>query len=352
MILCYYGCGQEAKYQFKNGKWCCSKYYVQCPVIREKMSGENNSKGMLGKHQTKEARKNMGDKKRSPFEKIIKYVEDENYELLTKKEEYENIFPKKLWFRCPEGHEFPARWDGPKIGCRCPECAKEQRKTPFKEIIKDVENESYELLSKEEEYKNAHSKLWFRCPEGHEFPTSWNNFKNCGQRCPKCANKKSGENRRKPFEEIIKFTEGEGYELLSEEKEYKNAFSKLWFRCPEGHEYPARWDNFKNLGQRCPECFKERMREIGITPNYNPLACKLIDKYGKEHNYNFQHAENGGEFHIMVYWVDGYDKERNTVIEIDELFHFDKNGNLKEKDIQRQKEITDFLGCKFIRLKI
>jgi len=24
MKLCDYGCGQEAKYQFKNGKWCCS----------------------------------------------------------------------------------------------------------------------------------------------------------------------------------------------------------------------------------------------------------------------------------------------------------------------------------------
>ena len=55
--ICDYGCGQEAKFQFKNGKWCCSKYYVQCPVIREKMSGENNSKGMLGKHQTKKLEK-------------------------------------------------------------------------------------------------------------------------------------------------------------------------------------------------------------------------------------------------------------------------------------------------------
>ena len=31
MILCDYGCGQEAIYQFKNGKWCCSKNYQSCP---------------------------------------------------------------------------------------------------------------------------------------------------------------------------------------------------------------------------------------------------------------------------------------------------------------------------------
>lgn len=35
--LCDYGCGQEAKYQRKNGKWCCSKNIAQCPAIRKKL---------------------------------------------------------------------------------------------------------------------------------------------------------------------------------------------------------------------------------------------------------------------------------------------------------------------------
>ncbi len=30
MKLCEYGCGQEAKYQFKNGKWCCSNSHKSC----------------------------------------------------------------------------------------------------------------------------------------------------------------------------------------------------------------------------------------------------------------------------------------------------------------------------------
>lgn len=90
-----------------------------------------------------------------------------------------------------------------------------------------------------------------------------------------------------------------------------------------------------------------------IYPNFNPLACKMIDEFGKQNGYNFVHALNGGEYYIskLGYWVDGYDKEKNTVIEIDESFHFDKNGELKEKDVKRQKEIQDFLNCKFIRLK-
>jgi len=34
--LCDYGCGQEAKYFFKNGKKCCSKNHRSCPIIRNK----------------------------------------------------------------------------------------------------------------------------------------------------------------------------------------------------------------------------------------------------------------------------------------------------------------------------
>lgn len=38
MRLCDYGCGQEGKYQFKNGKWCCHKNHQSCPVIKQKYS--------------------------------------------------------------------------------------------------------------------------------------------------------------------------------------------------------------------------------------------------------------------------------------------------------------------------
>jgi len=36
--LCEYGCGQEAIYQSKSGKWCCSKSYNSCPTNRKKNS--------------------------------------------------------------------------------------------------------------------------------------------------------------------------------------------------------------------------------------------------------------------------------------------------------------------------
>ena len=42
--LCDYGCGQEAKYFFKNGKKCCSEYIFGCP--NRKFSNSAWNKGL------------------------------------------------------------------------------------------------------------------------------------------------------------------------------------------------------------------------------------------------------------------------------------------------------------------
>jgi hypothetical protein len=84
-----------------------------------------------------------------------------------------------------------------------------------------------------------------------------------------------------------------------------------------------------------------------ITPNYNLEACKIIEAYGKEYGYNFQHAEHGGEVNILGYFVDGYDKEKNTVIEYYEKHHTRQI----DKDTFRENEITEHLGCKFIVIR-
>jgi len=89
-------------------------------------------------------------------------------------------------------------------------------------------------------------------------------------------------------------------------------------------------------------------KELGMTvyPRYNPKACKLIEEYGKQHGYNFQHAENGGEYYVkgLGYWVDGYDEEKNTVIE----YYEPRHRNQTEHDEDRQREIETHLNCEFI----
>lgn len=100
----------------------------------------------------------------------------------------------------------------------------------------------------------------------------------------------------------------------------------------------------KSIEERCGQ----------IMPNYNQSSIPIIENFGKNNNLKFKHAENGGEFHIkdLGYFLDAYDEKSNVVLEIDEKNHFNIDGSLREKDIIRQKEIIEYLGCKFIRYNI
>jgi very-short-patch-repair endonuclease len=86
-----------------------------------------------------------------------------------------------------------------------------------------------------------------------------------------------------------------------------------------------------------------------ILPFYNSKACKLMDEYGKENGYNFQHAMNGGEYFIseLGYWVDGVDHDKKTIIEYYERHHKSK----EKKDEQRINEIKKFMKYKIIILR-
>lgn len=97
----------------------------------------------------------------------------------------------------------------------------------------------------------------------------------------------------------------------------------------------------------------EKRKGHQMKPSYNPSSIPIIEDYGRKNGFKFQHAENGGEFYIadLGYWVDAYDSEKNVVLEYDESHHFDANGNLKQKDLNRQREIENHLGCKFIRIR-
>jgi len=81
-------------------------------------------------------------------------------------------------------------------------------------------------------------------------------------------------------------------------------------------------------------------------PSYNKISIEIITEYANENDLRIIHAENGGEFYIkeLGYWVDGYDIEKNIVVEFYENAHKYKI----DKDTYRRNEIIDLLNCEFI----
>lgn len=89
----------------------------------------------------------------------------------------------------------------------------------------------------------------------------------------------------------------------------------------------------------------------GFKAHYSKRGCKYIDKLNKKNGWNLQHAENGGEYEVAGYFLDGYDSKLNIAFEYDEPKHYTDplNNILCERDIERQEVIIENLKCDFYR---
>lgn len=112
-----------------------------------------------------------------------------------------------------------------------------------------------------------------------------------------------------------------------------------------------RGKNHPMFGKHHSEKTKQKMRESAlgkVFPRYNTNACNVIDIYGKENGYNFRHALNGGEFHSIGYSLDGYDKNKNIIIEYYERAHSSEEKTLH--DVERKKNLMKHHKCKYIEI--
>lgn len=170
----------------------------------------------------------------------------------------------------------------------------------------------------------------------------------------KISEKNSGRTWEEMFDE----------ETLEKQKEHIRNL-KYWER-EDREEFSEKYsgDNHWHSGKKLNDEHKRKIRK-GVAehykeksnksyPNYNPEACELIEEYGEEHGYDFQHAENGGEYHIenIGCWLDGYDSEKNVVIEVYEKHHHYRGGELCDRDKFREQLIIEQLNCKFVRVSI
>jgi hypothetical protein len=111
-------------------------------------------------------------------QQVKEAFESAGYVLLSQK--YENN-RCALDYVCSQGHRCQTQWKIFSKGYRCPVCAgqvvtHEQVDTAFRDS-------GYLLLS---QYCNSKDALMVRCPAGHSYRTSWDNFR-CGHRCGLCA---------------------------------------------------------------------------------------------------------------------------------------------------------------------
>jgi len=109
-------------------------------------------------------------------------------------------------------------------------------------------------------------------------------------------------------------------------------------------------------GKKRSESFKEKMRiatlkrieRQGTHISYNENSIPFFKEINEKYNLNGVYGQQ--EFKCKGYSLDFYSKKYNLVIEWDEEDHY-YDEKLTEKDKKRQKIISNYLNCNFIRIR-
>lgn len=167
-----------------------------------------------------------------------------------------------------------------------------------------------------------------------------------GKKSPNKGRKLSDETKKK----ISESNKGK-HQDISEETRRKMGLSKKGKKFSEEHK--------RKMRESSPKYWKGKIRSDETkkklrlsTFEYAKKVCNIIcprighneknilDKLEKELGYKILR-----QYKVEGYFIDGYIKEINLAIEVDER---PKN---KERDIERQKIIETKLNCKFLRIK-
>ena len=148
----------------------------------------------------------------------------------------------KTGWRCEEGHEWEASYNGIQQGKGCPFCARVVPKTPA----------DYEALAHKRglhwigpNVPNTATKTVWQCADGHQWEATYNNIQQ-GKGCPYCAG-----NVQKSPEDYHALAEERGFRWLG--PEVLNTQSRTTWECEAGHQWEAIYNSIQR-GTGCPIC--------------------------------------------------------------------------------------------------
>jgi len=227
---------------------------------------------------------------------------------------------KKVWWKCPLGHEWEAIVCSRSRGGGCPICAGKQCLEGFNDLGTThpnlIEEWNYEknTIKPIEITKGNTIKVWWKCKEGHEWQATVNNRTNNKRGCPYCVNQKvlAGYNDLATTNP----------ELLNEWNYVKNdklginpieisagSNIKVWWKCKKEHEWEASISARVGKSKTgCPICAKEKQ---------SSFPEQAIFYYIKK---VFPDAINGDRRQIAPYELDIYIPSKKVAIEYDGQF--------------------------------
>jgi len=222
------------------------------------------------------------------FITVKKYIENNNYILLTNECDYKNV-NTKLNIEClkckyifhPTFHNFKNK------KTNCPLCAGNLKwnNKRFIEQSKLLFGNKFDY-SKLSEIKNKKTRIQLLCKDcNYLWITSVESHLNSKIGCPKCAN-----NIKLSFKNILHYIENNNDKLLTNNSEYKNNKSQLKIECHKcKYIFKTNINRYKDLSNRCPKCCNKLKITYNIIYNYIKETNNIL--LTKECEYKDTHSK-------------------------------------------------------------
>lgn len=193
---------------------------------------------------------------------------------------------RKFWWRCPVGHEWQTDVCSYKVAAHtCPICVKKNILSPTynlkvcnPEVAAQWNYEKNSGLKPEDCVPQSHKIVWWKCEFGHDWRAIIKSRTHQGTKCPVCAGKivLPGFNDLATIHpECIKEWHPTKNAPLTPDQVLHGSTRKVWWRCPEGHEWEAVVYS-RSRGNGCPVCAGKSVieGENDLASSYPEIAAQ------------------------------------------------------------------------------
>jgi translation initiation factor IF-1 len=217
---------------------------------------------------------------------------------------------KKVWWQCKHGHSWEASVSDRHKGNGCPYCSGRKAipgindlASRYPNIAKEWHPSLNRKLQPNEVTYGSGEKVWWLCPNGHEYFADIHNRTN-GRGCPFCSGHKVllGYNDLNTcYPDIAKEWHSTKNGHLTPDQFTSNSGAKIWWQCSNdlSHEWQSSIAN-RVKGKGCPIC-KNKKLLVG----YNDLATthpQLAKEWHPTLNGDLKPTDVIAGTHQKVYW--------------------------------------------------
>lgn len=255
---------------------------------------------------------------------------------------------KKAWWKCSKGHEWEAViYSRTNDGRGCPFCAGQRvivgendLESQYPDVAAHWHPTKNEGLKPRDVFACSGKKVWWLCDKNHAYQQIVKKKTLRGFGCPYC----SGHGVLKGFNDLETINPALSAEWhptknenLNPTEVSANSGKKVWWLCPNGHEYEAIVRD-RNQGTKCPKCDARRQTSFAEQAILFYVKKLFPDAIGKYKGIFKQSME-----------LDVYIPSLNTGIEFDGC-GWHNNDTVTEREI-RKYNICREHGIKLIRFK-